>query len=244
MAFGLLLLGPAVSAARFRDDFETQALRWRMHNSATGLRVIAHRSDVQERHSGQASESLVLQANRGHWMHLTYAVTPAHVIDELAPSVWVKSNQSGIRLAGRIVFPQARDPHTGNVVTALVQGDSYSDPGQWQQLAVRQLAGLVKRQHRVLRQQLGGHISAEGAYLDLLVLQAPGGRHPVRIWIDDLEVRGHVAVSPVSERGDPTAPAGAGGDSPRPATFASEAGPSAGADSGSCVRMASTAAGA
>ena len=86
------------------------------------------------------------------------------MIDELAPSVWIKSDRPGLQLAARIVLPRTADPRTGRPVTTIVAGSGYTDVGRWQQLRLEGIPRLLTRQVHLLRMQLGPQVDDREAY--------------------------------------------------------------------------------
>jgi len=151
------------------------------------------------------------------------------VIDELLLTVWLKSDRSGLQLAARVVLPRTADPRTGRSLSTVVFGSSYNQVGHWQQLRLGDLPQSVARHVRALRTQIGPHVDDREAYVETVLLNLYGGPGPTTVWIDDLDVAGHVglpptppsvatgpspmpssgqAVSPPRERIQPTAPSG------------------------------------
>lgn len=198
----LLMLGLSIaSAARaepnFRDDFEGPATAWTNPVGNVHFEVRRHARVQDGAHWGQAAELISLMAGNGTYLHWSYDVGRARVIDELQPSVWIKSDRPGIQLFARIVLPRTIDPRTGQAATVIVPGHAYSQVGTWQQLRCEPIPQLVERQARMLRVELQTEVDTREAYLDRLLLNVYGGLGETNVWIDDLEIEGYVRPSVV-----------------------------------------------
>ena len=107
-------------------------------------------------------------------VYFSHAVGQPRVIAELTPSVWIKSDRPGLQLLARVVLPRTEDPRSGQPVSTLVAGTSYTQVGRWQQLHIRGIPNLLARQVRVLRLQLGPGVDAPGG------LRRPGALERLR----------------------------------------------------------------
>jgi hypothetical protein len=188
LAFWLV---PAALAGH-RDSFESAEPTWRLADADCSARIAVQRRDFQTFHTGQASESLTLVAQRGTYAYLVQEVPQSRVIAEWTATLWIKSDRMGLQLLARAVLPRSRDPHTGGPMTVLLRGDVYDRSGLWQQLAIRGADQLLERQVRILRSQFGPDVDPAEAYVDLLVVNAYGGAGVTNLWIDDLELLGQV----------------------------------------------------
>ena len=115
-----------------------------------------------------------------------------HVIDELAFSVWLRSDRPGLQLAARVVLPRTQDPNTGKPTTIRIYGEQYQDVGSWQQISLDSIVQRVMRQARIVRSGDGMDIDPREAYIDRLLINVYGGQGTTNVWIDDLEIRGFV----------------------------------------------------
>lgn len=188
-------LGLPVSAAGAAtvELFESPEPTWRIVDDDCGVRVIEHARTFDEAHSGRGCERLRLRTGQGTYVHLAHDVTPARVIAELTPRVWVKADRPGLQLYARAVLPRSRQPD-GKPLTALLPGSSYRDVGMWRQLQVTDIQRQLDRQVWMLRHQHGSQVDAREAYIDMLVLNAYGGAGPVQLFIDDLELAGFAST--------------------------------------------------
>lgn len=185
--------------------------------------MLQHTRTFNQAHGGQASEFVQFRAGSGTYIHFVHDIPPSRVIDELGISLWVKSNQSGLQLAARVVLPRTKDAATGKPHSMLIRGNSYAQAGTWQKLSIDRAAQLVARQIPMLRSQLGTDVSDREAYVDLVVLNTYGGAGLTELWVDDLEMTGQVAANVAGDRPeDPqAASAAAPGGMPGAASSAS-----------------------
>ena len=188
------VVGSAGGAQVWHEGFETSQPSWRNVGGDTRYRILGQARLQGESHSGNGCEWLRLESERGTRIYLAHDVGRPSVIEELAPSVWVKADRPGLQLAARIVLPRSVDPHTGRpVATTIVAGGSYNATGRWQQLQLSDIPRLLTRQVHILRVQLGPQVDDREAYLDAVLLNVYTGPGVSNVWIDDLEVAGHVA---------------------------------------------------
>lgn len=176
------------------ETFEGPDPTWTLAESDCQAQAVVHQRRLQDAHSGQGCEFFRILHGQGSSIYLTHRIDPSPVIAEWSPSLWIKSDQPGIQLLARVVLPRTLDPRTGKPLTTFLFGDSYRDVTLWQQLGIPKPVLGLERQVRALRSQWGPKIDTRQAYVDLLVLNAYAGTTSTHLWIDDLEVRGHVEV--------------------------------------------------
>jgi hypothetical protein len=200
VTFAALVLWAGTAGAAYRDGFETPNLAWRLADSDCRARLIAHERTFHPPavHSGAGAEYLRLHTEQGSTAHLSLAIPPARVIQELRPSLWVKATRTGIQLRGRVILPRSRDPRDGSMLAVWVEGEVYDQPSGWRRLAIRDLPLQVRRQVWIKRgQPQSGAVDEREAYLDLIVLNAYTSPGITDLWIDDLEVEGFTeAINP------------------------------------------------
>ncbi|MFV1966258.1 MAG: hypothetical protein ACC628_12610 [Pirellulaceae bacterium] len=175
------------------ERFESPEPTWRAAEADCARELTEHKRTFNESHSDQGCEYLRIRAGQGTFVYLIHDITPARVIAELTPHVWVKSDRVGIRLMARVILPRSRKAN-GLPHTAFLPGGIYRDIGAWQQLRVDDILRQLDRQVRILRKQFGSDVDSREAYIDLLVLNAYGGPGVTNLWIDDLELVGHAAA--------------------------------------------------
>jgi len=133
---------------------------------------------------------------------MAYEIEPARVINELSASVWVRSNRTGLQVMMRLVFPRTFDESSQAPITRLIRGDAYQQAGEWQRLDLNQAVEQVARLTPILRSQFGSDVDVREAYVDMVVINAYGGAGLTHLWIDDLEVTGHVPATAVQAKPD------------------------------------------
>jgi hypothetical protein len=189
MGAALALLGPARGQQVHRNGFETRGPVWVRGAADAPFRELAHALTDQSAHTGQSSEHIQLQAERGHFIHYVYPIGRAPVGDELTASVWVRANRPGMQLLARLVLPHEPNPENINEkLTTLLRGDPYQLAGRWQRLALGRPVKLAREQQQLMRAQLKRDVDFTDAYVDNLVLNLYAGPGATEVWIDDLEV--------------------------------------------------------
>jgi hypothetical protein len=182
------ILGAAISAASRGDSFESfegPETSWQLADAdARPLRVLTHERRFADAYAGRGCEYLRLSAGQGTTVYLAHAITPSRIIPELVPSVWLKSDRSGPQFLARVVFPRSIGKD-GQPITALLDGDSYTEIGSWRQLRIDNLPQKLQREARNLRTQ-NNNLDEREAYIDRLVLNVYAGSGEFDVWIDEL----------------------------------------------------------
>jgi len=198
LLLALLPFGRAAHAqTAWYEGFEGPRTSWRDAGGDTRYQIQDHRRARGEAHTGQRCERLTLVSHGGTRVYVAHDIGKPRVIDDLLPSVWVKSDRPGAQLAARVVLPRNTDPRTGRPLTVLVAGSSYTQVGRWQQLRIDEISRLLARQVPALRSELGPQVEPGGAYLDRLLLNVYGGPGTTTLWIDDLDIAGYVEAANV-----------------------------------------------
>lgn len=198
MLVTILLPGPATgqegppAPKAWYEGFEGPQPSWRVVGGNAQYRVEFHGRVQAEAHSGQQSERIRITASGGTEVFVGHPVGRPRIIDELLPTVWVKSDRQGIQMAVQVVLPRTTDPRTRRPLTTVLYGSSYTIVGRWQQLRVAELPLLLTRQTRVLRTQFGPQVDPREAYVEQVLLNIYGGPGITDVWIDDLDVAHHV----------------------------------------------------
>jgi len=189
------------------ETFESPDISWNLAESDCQAQAAVHQRRLQGAHSGQGCEYLRLIHGQGSAIYLTHRIDPSPIIAEWSPSLWLKADRPGLQLLARVVLPRTIDPRTGRPVTTFLFGTSYRETTLWQHLTIDNPVLALERQVRALRSQWGNHVDARQAYVDMLVINAYAQGGSTQIWIDDLEVHGHVELRvapeavPFSSRG-------------------------------------------
>ncbi len=192
------LSAPAVAQGVLRDDFESPETIMKAAGGDARHQVTAHSRVETCPHSGRRSEHLSINSGGGTAIYYSYPVRPARVINELAASLWVRSDRPGLQVAVRVVLPRSPHPETGQPLTTLLRGSSYQRAGSWQMLRVDNLPRALEWQVRVLRSQFGPQVDGREAYIDLVLVNVFGGAGATNIWFDDLEITGAIEPEAVA----------------------------------------------
>jgi hypothetical protein len=180
--------------AGFFEDFEGPNPSWVEAGGDAPHSLQGHRRVRGVAHRGQGCEWLQLSASQGgSAVYIAHDFGCPWVIDDLRPTVWVKSDRPGVQFLVEVILPRAVDPRTGRPVLTHLLGSAYTDVGRWQQLSVEGLAQLLARQVRILRSQLRRDVDAGEAYVGRVLLNIYTGPGLTNIWIDDLAAAGYVA---------------------------------------------------
>ncbi|MGL4549641.1 MAG: hypothetical protein ACRC33_00525 [Gemmataceae bacterium] len=170
------------------EGFEAKGPYWKPASSDAVFKVIRHALTDETAQSGQRSEHLRLQVERGSYIHYTYDVARAPVNDELTVELALRSNRPGVQLLCRVVLPRERDPKDpSRPLTCLLRCEPYNST-RWKSVP---LVGPVKRlreQQQLLNAKLGRDVSTAGAYVDQLVLNVYDGPGTLDVYLDDLKV--------------------------------------------------------
>lgn len=191
------------AAAPWFEGFEGPDTSWRQISGNVAFRIDRHQRVADEVHGGGGSEHLVLIGQGSAQMHLAHAVGRPQVIPELVPSVWIKSDHPGVQLLVRVVLPRTEDPRTGQPVSTLIGGNTYNQPGRWQQLQIRGIPELLAQRVRALRMQLGPGVDGREAYVDQVLLNVYVVPGATKLWIDDLAIDGYADAGSVASAGTP-----------------------------------------
>jgi len=193
LVVGIGGLPSACGQSAWCERFEGPEPTWRDAGGDARYRIEDHRREQGRAHSGKRCERLTLHGDHGTRVYISHPLDRPRVIDELTPTVWVKSDRSGLQFLARVVLPRTEDPRSGEAVSTLVGGTSYTAVGSWQQLRIDDIPRLLARRVPLLRTELGPNVDAREAYLDAVLLNIYGGPGVGNVWIDDLEVAGFVA---------------------------------------------------
>ena len=180
-----------------QDSFEGGAPRWRLVESDCSAQLTLQEMSTKFPHGGQTSELVEVAATNGTFVFLAYPIEPCVVVDEFQPRVWTRCASAGLRIGARVVFPSSHHPVTGGRLTAIVWGDTYSEPGQWQGLKLTNLQKQFEAEVVQLRQRFGPEIEVDDAFIDAIVSNVYTGPGRYRLQLDDLNLQGHISLPSV-----------------------------------------------
>ena len=151
--------------------FEARDPVWVQGAHDAAYKETLHRLTDEFVHDGQRSETIQLDAERGSFIHYTYAVGKAPITEDFTVSLWVRANRPGVQLLARVVFPRDKDANNPDQpLTALLPGDRYSNANHWQLLSLPAPMKLLRQQQQLLSGNLKREVVATDAYIDELVL--------------------------------------------------------------------------
>lgn len=179
--------------AAWYEGFEGPQPSWRLAGGNARYQLEFQQRIRGEAHGGEGCERLRISGTGGSEIYFGHDVGHPLIIPDLLPTLWIKADRPGIQLAAQVVLPATLDPRTRRPLSVLLHGSSYSTVGRWQQLRIEDLSRLLARQVRVLRTQYGPSVDPRDAYVDRLLLNVYGGPGVTNVWIDDLEIAGHVS---------------------------------------------------
>ena len=203
---------PAMGQSAWYDGFEQMAPSWERFAADVRYEIRKHERTPQIRHTGERSEWISLVGDSGTYIYVGHDVGKPRVIDELVPTIQIRSDRPGIQLLAELTLPRSSNPQTGKALTTLVRGTSYSAVGKWQQLRIDDLPRLLARQTHILRNEFGSAVDPREAYISRIVLNIYGGPGITNVWIDDLDIAGYVQTTTTSTAS--VAPAAAPSNTP------------------------------
>ena len=176
------------NTASLSDGFESPQVIWREEQTDTSFLLKTHERSEIASHEGSQSERFVFEAGPGSVLYYSYRLPRLPLTDTLHASLYVRSNRTGVRIYGRVVLPEEKDPETGQPAYLLISGTSVETPDRWQRLELSGLPLAVNRQAAVLRAGSNRPVSLNNAYLDRLVINLYGGPGSSEVFVDELNV--------------------------------------------------------
>jgi hypothetical protein len=207
---GLTLALAAPPATKMiNESFEGREPLWVRGAADATVREAEHNTVTTTAHHLQRSEHILLDIDKGSYVHYTYDVGRAPITDELQASLYVKANRPGVQLLARVVLPHEPNPERiEEPLTVLIRGDTYTKAGRWEALELRLPSKLVRDQQALLRAAAKGQkdFNIADAYIDRLILNVYSGTGKTEVFIDELVVGPVIAPEPAKTTGrDPKA---------------------------------------
>ena len=203
-AFVCLARGPTAVAEEYRDSCDGTQSSWVISTVRDAL--VREGRNSQVFHEGTASEQITVEAQRlGSEVVLSQKLpNPGRVISELKATLWVRSERAGVRLYVHVIFPNQKDPRTGDILGALIEGGEYGHGRGWQQLVCETNDKAMQNQMRLLRASYEPvSLDLRGSLIDRVVVVCTLGPGTTDIFLDDLR------VGPLAALGQPIATAAA-----------------------------------
>ena len=198
----VLALVPRSTMADLQDSFDSVRTSWQLREQDCQARVTLQKMDFSSGHAAPGSELVRIIAAQGTRAHLAYPVDRVPVIDELNPTLWLRSDRPDLQLIARIVLPRTRNPRTGTPLEAIVRGEFYRHAGSWQQLRIPTIHRRLLLQAPSLSAEHGIAVDIRQAFVSELLLNIYGGPGVTTVWIDDLSmVTPLVRATPIAIQG-------------------------------------------
>ena len=209
LAFLAVLSQPHVvrGQSAWYEGFEKRAPSWEHLGGDVRGSIREHQRTPEIRHTGERSEWISVVGDGGTHVYVGHKVGNPRVIEELVPTIQIRSDRAGIQVLAELTLPRSRNPQTGKPLTTLVRGTIYSDVGKWQQLRIDDLPRQLTRQARNLRNEFRTNVDTAESYVSRIVLNVYGGPGITNVWIDDLDISGYVEAPPTSTAWVASAPA-------------------------------------
>jgi hypothetical protein len=180
----------------FVEGFDSEKPTWvTTIPRGSGVRVRQHRRNLYIRKTGQAAEHLQISSlNNGPVIRLEHELPRSVPIDDLSLTVEYKANRPGAILATRMVFPRQKNPATGQVLTAWLRGDLYTNTAEWQTLkATAQQDEIRQRINRLRAEFSSVSLNLHDAYIDRAILLVGLQTGTTELFIDDLRWTGYAS---------------------------------------------------
>ena len=197
LVLGLLMwLGCPCAAADFVENFDDVSpgkTSWFTEFDRRHCQLLDHRrvDQTNQAYEGRGAEFLSFQAvDQGTTVELRHSVPATLVLlNETRLSLWVRCQQEGCQLSLRLVLPHQIDTTTGKTPLKIrLDGDTYTNTGQWQQLFCRTTRQAVTQKIGWARNFHETDINTEGMYIDRVFLTAKSLAGPVKFLLDDMRL--------------------------------------------------------
>jgi len=173
------------------ETFDGLQTSWQIDDAGPAT-VRSHRRDVKV-HTGPsgASEAFEFVAPRaGGSIVLFHPLRPSRVISELTLTLSVRSNHPGATVWLRVLFPNQKDPATGEVLSTFIRGETYTRAGKWQPLRCTTTDKLVQDQIILERARLQPEkLNHHDLYVDRVYLSLPLSTGGTELFLDDMRFR-------------------------------------------------------
>jgi hypothetical protein len=183
-----------VRSGMYTNGFDDPQKSWVVVPSPARPTVIQQRvSGGKVTHSGIAAEQFVFKSRQTvPDVRVSHTLPPSLLFDELTASVWVKATTASVRVELQVQFPHQIDPRTDQPLKGILPGDTYTTPGEWQQLKCRTTDAAVQDLVRKLRDQLRQQsdivpIDQRTIIVEQIVLRFDVDTGETALQVDDLE---------------------------------------------------------
>lgn len=186
----------------WKFSFDQPQTVWRIETTEPNLKTLEHRYSPQEGYGKRGCEYISLQIPaRANSIMLGMKVGTGRLTDDVLPTVYIKSNKTGIRFMLRIILPMTPEETSSGSqqsrpLSVLLDGGTYFLNGGWQQIRIDRPLDLLKKQAADISRDKNRSVDITNAYYDMAYLDINSGEGELNLWIDDLEITGYAPVSP------------------------------------------------
>ena len=200
---GSLAVAQVPQRPNWYESFESGSPTWQVLHSENRGSVVEQQRTKEVARRGTASETIRFRLPKESCVLVGHSLGFPLTIPDLLPSVTIKSTQPGVTVALQIVLPNSIHPETGQPVSYLVVGSTYSGSGEWETLGFWSnpgeptLLNQIDNISRLLRAEMKINLDLRDRYVRQIVLFVEGNQPhttEMTVWIDSLDVVGHVVA--------------------------------------------------
>ena len=177
----------------------TEAVEWRTLHSEQGGSISSQNS------LGETTTFNLQLPNDRAALVLGSSVGFPLVIEDLIPTLQIKSDHPGTALGAQVVLPRTIHPDTQRPITYIVPGTRHTGSGNWETLGIPNFRRESDKIARLLQAELKMSFDTRGQYVRQIVLfaeQMPGKGGIKRVDVGPLEITGHAAANPGDTEGE------------------------------------------
>ena len=188
VAVASLARGPMAAADEYRDSCDEGPSKWLV--STVRDAVVRENRNSKTFHEGTASEEIIVESQRlGSEVVLSQKLpNPTRVIPELKSTLWVRSERAGVRLYLHVIFPNQRDPRTGDILGALIEGGEYRAAAAGSSSSARRATRPCRTRCDSCASYQPISLDLRGSLVDRVVVVCTLGPGKSEIFLDDLHV--------------------------------------------------------
>ncbi len=197
----LLLSMEVIQAEDSRNTQNSQSWKFAFDQPQTvwalesgDLKLKEHRYDPVDGYNGRGCEFMSIDVPAdSNSVLISMKVGTGQLLEDVLPSVYIKSNRTGLRFYLRIILPMTATGQN-QPLSVLLEGTTYSNNGRWQQLRIDQPTVQLEKQVKEIARQTGKELDITNAFFDKVYLDLNGGQGETSVWIDDIEITSFAPV--------------------------------------------------